>query len=281
MDKGLIKGLRILELLAESERPQGVTEVAGALGLSKSSVHRPLTTLMQLGYVRHDAETSRYSASLKLWEVGSQVLARLDLKRVAGEPMSELAAATGETVHLSVLDGRDVVHIDKIECQHPIRAYSRVGGRVPAHCIATGKAMLAFQPDALIEAVAATLTPVTSDTIVDRDQLLAEFAQIRRTGIAVSRGGWQQGVDGIAAPVRDATGAVTAGIGISGPAVRLRPRERARYVPLIVEAAAKMSRALGFNPPLPLRASASRKMSSQSARNGSGAALADGSSHHR
>jgi IclR family transcriptional regulator, KDG regulon repressor len=281
VDKVLVKALRIIELLARAERPQGVTEVAGVLGLSKSSVHRPLTTLVQLGYAAQDPETGRYTASLKLWEVGSHVLARLDLKQVAAGPMAELAAVTSETVHLSVLDGSDVVHVDKIECQHPIRAYSRVGGRVPAHCVATGKAMLAFQPEALIAAVADNLAPATPETIVDRGELLAELAQIRRSGVAISRGGWQQGVDGIAAPIRDASGHVAAGIGISGPAIRLRPRERARYGPLVVEAAAKISRALGFNPPQRQRASAPRRMPSRSATNGSGAALADGSSHHR
>jgi DNA-binding IclR family transcriptional regulator len=264
MDKTAVKVLRLLEYLALADRPQGVTELASALGLSKSSVHRPLTTLERLGYVTRDNETERYTASLKLWEIGSYVLARLDLKRVAAAPMAELAASTGETVHLSVLDGVDVVHIDKIECQHPIRHYSRVGGRVPAHCIATGKAMLAFQPDALVEAVAARLTPATPETIVDRDQLLAELAQIRRTGIAISRGGWQQGVDGIASPIRDAAGTVAAGIGISGPTIRLRSRERARYAPLVAEAAAKISRALGFNPvQRPARASEGRRIAAK------------------
>jgi DNA-binding IclR family transcriptional regulator len=282
MDKTLVKALRILEHLARSERPQGVTELASALGLSKSSVHRPLTTLLRLGYVNQDAETDRYKASLKLWEIGSHVLARLDLKRVAADPMAELAAATGETVHLSILDGSDVVHIDKIECQHPIRAYSRVGGRVPAHCIATGKAMLAFQSEALIETVAARLKPATPETIVDRAEFLAELAQIRRNGIATSRGGWQQGVDGIAAPIRDASGKVAAGIGVSGPAIRLRSRERARYAPLVVEAAAKISRSLGFNAPQrSSRASAMRKVPSPTLKKRSGVLLSDGPSHHR
>jgi len=248
MDKGLVKAVRILEHLARSPRPQGVTELASALGLSKSSAHRPLTTLVELGYVTQDADSERYVISLKLWELGSYAVDRLDLKQLAARPMAELAAASSETVHLSVLDGRDAVHIDKIECDHPIRAYSRVGGRVPMHCIATGKAMLAFQQDALIEAVAANLTRATPDTIADRKELLAELALIRRTGIAISRGGWEQGVDGIAAPIRDASGAVTAGVGISGPAIRLGSRDRARYAPLVAKAAAQISRALGFNP---------------------------------
>jgi IclR family KDG regulon transcriptional repressor len=282
MDKALVKGLRILEHLARADRPQGVTDVAVALGLSKSSVHRPLTTLLRLGYVDQELDSGRYVASLKLWEVGSSVLARLDLKRVAAGPMAELAAATGETVHLSILDGRDVVHIDKIECDHPIRAYSRVGGRVPAHCIATGKAMLAFQPESLIEAVAANLTPATSETVVDRPRLLVELAQIRRNGIAISRGGWEPGVDGIAAPIRDLTGSVVAGVGISGPAIRLRSRQCARHAPLVADAAARISRALGFrSPERSARASAGRNRPSAAARNGSGVSLSNAPSRHQ
>lgn len=245
MEKGLIKGIRVLELLAAAEVPLGVTEIAEQLGLGKSAVHRPLSTLTNLGYVRHDEKTGRYSASLKMWEVGTQVLARLDLKRVAAGPMSSLANATLETVHLSVFDKGEVVHIDKIECKHPIRAYSRVGGRVPSYCIATGKAMLAFQSESVIESVAANLKPVTPQTTVDRDQLLKELATVRRRGFAASKGGWQEGVNGIAAPVRDATGAVVAAIGISGPADRFGREQSKPYAGLVQEAAQDISAALG------------------------------------
>lgn len=248
-DKGAAKVLRILEHLAQADRPLGVADLASALSLSKSSVHRPLTTLVELGYVMQDAFTSRYTASLKMWEVGSAVLDRLDLKRVAAAQMTELASETGETVHLSILDGNYVVHIDKIECEHPIRAYSRVGGRVPVHCIASGKAMLAFQSEAFIKMATRNVKRVTQDTVVDPDLLLTELAQIRRSGISISRGAWQAGVDGIAAPIRDANGHVVAGLAISGPAIRLRSKECARYVPLVAQAAAKISRALGYAAP--------------------------------
>jgi IclR family transcriptional regulator, KDG regulon repressor len=249
MDKGAAKALRILEHLAQADRPLGVAELANTLRLSKSSVHRPLTTLVDLGYVMQDAVTARYAASLKMWEVGSAVLDRVDLKRVAAQPMTELASETGETVHLSILDGNHVVHIDKIECEHPIRAYSRIGGRVPVHCIATGKAMLAFQSEAFIKMATRNVKRATPDTVVDPDLLLTELAHIRRSGVSISRGGWQAGVDGIAAPIRDANGHVVAGVGISGPAIRLRSKECARYAPLVAQAAAKISRALGYAAP--------------------------------
>ena len=282
MDKTLAKALRILELLARSDRPQGVTELASALALSKSSVHRPLSALVELGYVRREDDTGHYSASLKMWEVGSAVLERLDLKRIAAGPMAELSAATGETVHLSIPDGCDVVHIDKIECKHPIRAYSRVGGRVPLHCIATGKAILAFQSDAFINAATSSLRRATPNTVVDRSRLLAELAQIRQTGIATSRGAWEVGVDGIAAPIHDATGHVVAGVGISGPAIRLRLKECAGYSALVASAATKISRFLGYKGNLRRPRAARMSRSSQdSLENRSGAELPDGPSRHR
>lgn len=247
MDKGVVKALRILEHLTQAEMPQGVTELAIDLRLSKSSVHRPLTTLLQLGYVTQEASSGLYAASLKLWGIGSAVVDRLDLKRVAAEPMAELAAATGETVHLSILDGYEVVQIDKIECQHPIRAYSPVGGRAPVHCIATGKAMLAFQSEAFIKAATANLTQATKNTVVDRARLLTELKRIRRSGISISRGAWQLGVDGIAVPVRDSACRVVGGLGISGPAIRFRGKQCARFGPLLIAAAATISRALGLD----------------------------------
>lgn len=249
MDKTLFKALRILELLAQSEAALGVTEVANALRLSKSSVHRPLTTLVELGYAARDPEASRYTATVKLWEVGSAVVDRLDLKKVAAGPMAELAKSTGETVHLSILSGLDVIHLAKIECAHPLRVYSRVGGRVPAHCIATGKAMLAFQSDDSIKKVTANLTLATPDTVVDPKAFLRELDHIRRTRVAVSCGAWQQGVNGVAAPIMDVSGEVFAGIGISGPALRLRAKEQSRYAPAVIAAAENISRGLGYVEP--------------------------------
>ena len=282
MDKGAAKVLRILEHLSQADRPLGVAELASALRLSKSSVHRPLTTLVELGYVKQEAVTARYAASLKMWEVGSAVLDRLDLKRVAAEPMTELAGETGETVHLSILDGNHVVHIDKIECEHAIRAYSRVGGRVPVHCIATGKAMLAFQSEAFIKMATRNLKPATPETVVDPGFLLTELAQIRRNGISISRGAWQPGVDGIAAPIRNANGHVVAALGISGPAIRLRSKGCARYVPLVADAAAKISRALGYAAPR-TRARGPKiikKLTLAASRNRSGASSPNDSSSH-
>ncbi len=245
MEKTPVKAFRVLERLAQASQPMGVTELAAELGLTKSNVHRLLSTLTGLGYVRHSPENGRYEVSLKIWELATHVVARLDIKRVAAEPLARLAAETGETVHLSLFDAGEVVYIDKIESTQPVRTVSRIGVRIPAHCVATGKAMLAFQPQDVIEKAFANLQRFTPHTVVDRAALLEQLARVRQKGVAVSLGEWQDQVYGMAAPIRDASGLVIAAIGIAGPATRLGARERHAHAPRIAAAAERISRALG------------------------------------
>jgi DNA-binding IclR family transcriptional regulator len=157
MNNTLIKGLGLLEVLAHSERPLGVTELATRVGIGKSNVHRLLQALVELGYVRRDADNGAYAASIRLWELGSAVLANLDLKRAAQGWMDWLLDRTRETVHLSVLDGDEVVYVHKLDSPEPVRAYTQIGGRAPAHCVATGKALLAWTGEAHLDSMARRL----------------------------------------------------------------------------------------------------------------------------
>lgn len=103
MNNTLVKGLSIIELLAHSERPLGLTDIANELDLAKSNVHRLLQALTEAKYIVRDERTSRYTASIKLWELGSAVLSKLDLRLHAEHVMDRLLAQTRETVHLSSL----------------------------------------------------------------------------------------------------------------------------------------------------------------------------------
>ena len=223
MNNTLIKGLGLLEVLAHSDRPLGVTELAGRIGLGKSNVHRLLQALVELGYVRRDGEGGAYAASIRLWELGSAVLANLDLKRAAQDWMDWLLDRTRETVHLSVLDGDEVVYVHKLDSPEPVRAYTQIGGRAPAHCVATGKALLAWAGEAQLEAVSRRLRAATPRTVTDAGEFLREMERVRALGYAVNRGEWRESVGGIAAPVRDPGGRVVAAVGVSGPIERLRP----------------------------------------------------------
>jgi len=141
MNNTLVKGLQLLEVLARSEGALGVSELANRLALGKSNVHRLLQALVELGYVQKNEQRGTYQASLKLWEIGTAMASRLGIKTHALDAMERLLQTTRETVHLSVLDGDEVVYVHKIDSPEPVRAYSEIGGRVPAWCVATGKAI--------------------------------------------------------------------------------------------------------------------------------------------
>jgi len=252
MNNTLVKGLSIIELLAHSERALGLTEIAAELELAKSNVHRLLQALTEARYIVRDERSGRYVASIKLWELGSAVLSRLDLRVHAEQFMDELLVRTRETVHLSVLDGDEVVYVHKLDSPNPVRAYTQIGGRAKAYCVATGKAMLAFHSPAVLERLSQNLQPRTAKSIVDPARFLQEMARVRVQGYAQNKGEWNENVYGIASPVIDASGQVVAALGLSGPKDRFKPTQVKEFAPLVVEAAAQISKRMGARDALPV-----------------------------
>jgi DNA-binding IclR family transcriptional regulator len=248
MDKTFLKGLTLLEAIARSERACGVTELAEMLQLNKSNVHRLLQGLVHQGFARKAAGTGRYELTMKLWELGSHVLSRLDVRQVAQPFLEGLAKKTSETVHLSVLDGIEVLYVAKIDSPQPVRAYTTVGGRAPAQCVATGKVQLAWADSEHVAQVKSALRAYTSKSITRSRDLEAEFERIRSQGYAINRGEWREQVCGVAAPIRDASGAVVAAIGLSGPADRLKPRRMKEWGSSVMQAASQISELLGYAP---------------------------------
>lgn len=251
MNNTLVKGLAIVELLAHSDRALGLTEIAVELDLGKSNVHRLLQALVDARFILRDERSGRYAAAIKLWELGSAVLSKLDLRMHAEQVMDELLARTQETVHLSVLDGDEVVYVHKLDSPNPVRAYTQIGGRAKAHCVATGKAMLAFHSPAMLERISQQLVARTSKSITVPEQFLQEMARVRSQGYAVNKGEWNENVCGIASPVSDVSGQVVAALGLSGPKERFKAAQIKAFAPLIVDAAARVSRQLGARSPLP------------------------------
>ncbi|MER1968937.1 IclR family transcriptional regulator [Castellaniella sp. GW247-6E4] len=244
MDSTSIKALRALEWMCLRDSPTGVTEMAITLGMGKSNAHRVLSTLATMGYVRA-LEDGRYSPTLKTWELGCALIERLDFKFLARPVMEQLSEDTMETVHLSILDRLDVVYVDKVESNQPVRAYSRIGGRAPAYAVATGKVLLAYQKG-LPESLPKTLPKHSEMTIADRQSLLDELEDIRQRGYAINRGEWRESVCGVASPIRNDRGEVIAAIGISGPASRLGLPKLQLLGPKVIESAEKVSAELGY-----------------------------------
>jgi IclR family KDG regulon transcriptional repressor len=245
MDATFLKGLSALEVLALSDEPRGVTELARELGITKSNAHRLLQALVHRGFARN-VENGRYALTLKVWELGAHVLARVDVKKAAAPFLQDLVDATGESVHLSVLVEGDVVYLDKIDSPHPVRAYSQIGKRAPAYAVATGKALLAYQKDGELFRLVDPIERFTARTATDLEDLRKELSRVRHLGYAVNRGEWREGVCGLAAPIRDSSGSVVASVGISGPASRLPPGVLKDHARVVMDAAASISRALGF-----------------------------------
>jgi IclR family transcriptional regulator, KDG regulon repressor len=224
-----------------------VSEVARELELLPSNIHRTLATLVEAGYVHVDPRSRKYACTLKLFELGSRVVEGIEVSAAAHPFMQILGADTRETVHLAVLHGAEVVYLAKIESPQPVRAYSATGGRAPAHCVASGKALLATLTREQLELVlpGQYLPQWTERTISTLHALESELAKIRGRGYADNRGEWRSDVGGIAASVRDISGTAVAAIGISGPLDRVVDHHDALR-DAVLAAAQSISRALGY-----------------------------------
>lgn len=213
-----------------------VSELARRSGVSRSTVTRIAALLAREGFLVRDPRTQEYRLGLRLWELGSLVTQRLDYMHLARRAMEFLSEETGETIHLSTLDGRDVIYLGKIEGTKAIVAYTRIGGRAPAHAVASGRAMLA----ALDPADVATLYPevlvgYTATTITRRETLLATLTRERQMGYSVNLGEYRGDVGGVAAAITSAAGPVAA-IGVTSPTSRLNADIVERYAQLVREA---------------------------------------------
>lgn len=241
-----MKGLRVLETLARSPAACGVSELARELELTRSNVHRTLQSLVAAGYVRQVSTAGVYECTLKLFELSSAVLERVDVNQVAQPHMRRLAERTQETVHLSQLSGTEVVYLHKIESPQPVRAYSSIGGRAPAHCVASGKALLAMvDVRTLAELFDTELVEWTERSPRTLGELEAELATVRDRGYAVNRGEWRSAVGGVAAVIVNASGAAEAAIGVSGPIERVQPKADGEYRDAVLEAARAASLDMG------------------------------------
>lgn len=240
----LARGLKLLQAVADGGEGVAVRELARAAALPRSIVQRLLHTLEVEGFLEKHPSQVGYRLTIKLWGLGCASIRRLSVRDVARPHLEELARRTSEMTKLGVLDGNEVVYIDRVECPQAVRAYVPIGGRAPAHLAATGKAMLAFLPLDARDAMARAAQ--TSDG-GNAKTLLAEFERIRRRGYAINRGEWEQSVGAMAAPVFDAQGEVIASIGIILPAHRLSAARAAQMGPWIAASAAEISRQLGHN----------------------------------
>ncbi|WP_414476354.1 IclR family transcriptional regulator [Microvirga sp. M2] len=247
MDKTLLKGLNVLEHVAAREGGVRITDIAAELDLTKSNAHRVLKTLEHAGYLRQDPKSREYGPSLKLWELGSAIVGRMDIRTHASDVLRRLANEARESVHLSVLENGEVIYIDKIDSPAAIGAYTRIGGRAPAYCVATGKAMLCYLPEDELRPILAHLNRHSKNTIVDPEELRRELMTSRQRGYTLNRGEWRDNVWGIATAIRGASSNVIAAIGVSGPEFHFDQEGRCEALAeMVMRAGREISGRIGY-----------------------------------
>jgi IclR family transcriptional regulator, KDG regulon repressor len=239
----LSKALTLLDAFSAEKPELTLSELARGCGTHKSSAFRLLSTLEAHGFVEKNAATHGYRLGWKLMELAGRLLARYELRELAAPFMEELARRTGEIVHLSVLDGAQIVYLDKRGRSQPLTVSTTVGGRSPAHASAMGKALLAGLPEKQVALVlgARRLERFTPTTITDRRRLGRELEAIRRRGYALDNEEAFPGIRCVAAPLRDRSGRVLAAVSVTVPAQRLEARRQNELKNLVMDTAGRIS----------------------------------------
>lgn len=221
MEKTLVKGLRVLEAIATRKEPCGVSELAVELDLTKSNVYRLLQTLTATDYVNYNADSGTYRPSVKLLELGLIVGSHIDVRKVAQPILAQIVARTEENTSIGILEGHDVLFIDRVDSTHRLRAVVRNGERLPAHTSSCGKVLLAYAGDRVIADMRDHLTRATDRTITDFDAFRAQLAEIRAQGYYFSRGEWHSDISSVSVPIHGRNGQVDTALMVSGPTIRI------------------------------------------------------------
>lgn len=242
----LDRSFRILDALAASDDAVSPADLAAGLRLHKSTIHRLLVVLEHQRFIRRTAD-GKYGLGTKLIELGSRAMEQLDLEEHAIPFLRRLAAETGETAHISVLSGTEMMSIANVPGRWTLTTPSTVGRRTQIYCTSVGKALIAFLPDDRLEPLLPRLqfTPHTRRTITSSAALRTELARIRRRGYAVDNEEAEEGLRCIGAPVRDYTGGVVASLSIAGPVFRVQKGRVAELSRAVIKAADDLSADLG------------------------------------
>jgi len=214
----------ILEALADEEPELGIAELSRKTGLSQSTVHRLLGTLYNLNFIDQNSNSHKYRLGLKLFELGSSIINKIDIVKFAIPYMEELSKKYNEAINLAKLDKDEIVYIHKIESSTTLKLDLKLGSRHPAYCTGLGKVLLAYleedELNSYLERV--KLKKFTSNTITHQEKLKQELILIRQQGYAFDNEEYVQGVCCLAAPVKGYNNKVCAALSIAIPSARLK-----------------------------------------------------------
>jgi IclR family acetate operon transcriptional repressor len=238
--------LDVLDRFTEQES-WGLSDLTQEVGQSKTRVFRILNTFEECGYLVREQGSGSYRLGPRLSALSNGSVKFEQLRWRAIPPLQTLAESTGETVHVGILYGAEVVTVQLVEGRHEIRMHSTVGKRSPAHASSLGKVLLAYFPEPEIDEFLRTaeLTAMTPNTVTDPIEFKRILLDIRSTGFALDNEELELGLRCVAAPITDHTGLVVASVSVSAPAIRLSEEAALELVPKVKETGRVISRMLG------------------------------------
>jgi DNA-binding IclR family transcriptional regulator len=218
------RALRVLTAFESNGQELGVGEIAELLDVHKSTASRLAATLAASGFLERSPASESFRLGPQLARLGVLAFGGPALVEIARKPMEELARTTGETVTFSVRDGNEAVTVAQIDARYLVGVKNWVGGRTPLHCTSDGKVLLAFGGGKLVRR---PLQALTARTVTDRTELRRQLEETRRRGWGSGVGEYEDGLNGVAAPVLDAAGRCRAALCVCGPSYRV-PEEALR-----------------------------------------------------
>jgi IclR family acetate operon transcriptional repressor len=232
------RAFTLLELLADAGGSLGLSQLAASSGLPLPTIHRLMSTLTARGYIRRES-SRRYSLGPRLVRLGEGASRAFGVW--AQPSLAKLAARTGETANMAMLDGDAVVYVAQAPSAHSMRMFTEPGHRVPPHCTGVGKALLAQLAPAEVRTLLTRtgMSAQTEKTITDLDRMLAELKKIAEDGYAIDDNENEVGVKCVAVPVRGGPSLVA--ISVSGPQARMDSGSISRMIPALMGVAAELS----------------------------------------
>ncbi|MDD5483552.1 MAG: IclR family transcriptional regulator [Kiritimatiellae bacterium] len=250
MIRSLDKALRLVDLIADAAEGIGNNDLSRKIGLERTTVFRLLETLAMHNYVRRDPVTKKYALGNRILELSLMIRKGRRLQDISRSYLRKLARETGETAHLAVLNGDEIIIVDQEMGGHLIGVHTHVGMHEPIHCTALGKALLfRMNGNEIGEIIGGNrLQAYSKNTITTLDKLQQELVASRKRGYALDNEEYKQGVRCLAAPVLDHRGMVAAAIGISGLLKRLTKEKLDSFARIVKKTGENLSAQMGYCP---------------------------------
>jgi IclR family transcriptional regulator, pca regulon regulatory protein len=248
--QGLERGFAVVHAFGADARELSITEVAQRTGLSRAVARRYLLTLHELGYVVQNG--AEFSLTPRILDLGFTYLSTIDVANIAQPVMEEITNTLHESCSAAVLDGTEVVYVARVQAKRIMSINLVVGSRLPAHATSMGKVLLAYLPPQSLEAYLANapFEALTKRTVTSAVDLRKHLALVRQRGWAFADQESEVGIRTVAAPLFNHNNQVDAALNVSGHAARVSMEElKRRYLPVLLDGARRISRALGATIP--------------------------------